>query len=192
MSILMTLGYSGTPKLTGENGSEIKSLSYDDLNPHARYVINKILRNINEQFWDPTRDNVTVFENKMKDLPAGGTYKEFTVLATDASYSQTYNDMAATVVPAPGIPGGAKARKAAKSVKDKGDEAVALGGGDLPAFASGMMRIVYDSANKRYFYTPTHYVGFSDSSVVPAVYYNPFFLVTDIDPNNAKKYGPGF
>ena len=192
MSVLKTLGQSTDPKLHGENGSEIKGISYEVMSPHAKYVINKILRNITEQFWDPTRDNVTAFENKMRDLPADGTYKEFTVLQTSADYTQTYGDMAKTVVPAPGIPGGAKARKAAMGVKEKGDDAVARGGASMPAFASGQERIVYDSAKKRFFFTPTHYQGFTDSSVAPPTYYNPFFLVTNVDPDNALKYGPGF
>lgn len=188
--VLKSMGVSLKPKVTGWNGSEIKGLGYDQLSPHARYVVNKIKRNISEQFWDPGRDNVTVFGNKGKDLPEVGTYKEFTVLATDASYSSTFDQLATTIVPMPGIAGGAKARKAALGDKDRGDVGVAAGYGTLGSFAGGVERIVYDSAGSKFYYTPTHYVGHKDEAA--GVYYNPFFLITDIPADSQTFFGPGF
>ena len=148
--VLKSTGTSMDPKLTGENGSEIEGLDYHSLSPHAKHVVNKIKRDPNEVFWDPSRDNVTTFENKKKDLPAGGTYKEFTVLATSADYTSTYDDLSKTVVPAAGIAGGAKARKAAIGANDKGDLGVSKGYGGQGVFASGTERIVYDSAGKKF------------------------------------------
>lgn len=178
MGILQTLGKASDPRLYGANGSPIKSLEFHAIPPHARYVIAMIRRqgSNKEKFWDPLRDGSTLFENKANDLPAGSTYREYTVLQVTASYSMDYATMST-------LPGGANKKK-----RKSGRDAVDIGTGDWPVFDSGLERIVHDETRlTAFYYTPTHYVGEKDGGT----YYNPFFHVTGITDQHTA-YGPGF
>lgn len=178
MGILQTLGTASNPKLFGANGSPIKSLDFYAIPPHARYVIAMIRRGGKgkERFWNPLRDGSTQFENKGNDLPAGSTYREYTVLQVTASYSMDYNAMST-------LPGSAN-----KGKRKAGREAIDVGAGDWPVFESGVERVVHDETKATvFYYTPTHYTGENDGTA----YYNPFFLVTGITDQHTAA-GPGF
>ena len=178
MSLLKDLGETTDPAITAVNGSTIKTLNYNLLSPHAKYVINKVRRqgSTKEKYWDPTRDGVTNFQNKGGDLPASTNYLEYTVLPISADYSMDYD----TLSTQPG--------RANRSARRKGREAQALGGGDMPVFDSGAERLVSDCTNTGVFYfTPTHYVG----ETIDGIYYNPFFRIVGI-ADQFLRYGPGF
>ena len=176
------IGTASDPPLAGANGSPIQSVDFGDLPLQARYVIMKIKRTgergTTERYWDPGRDGVTQFMNRSNDLPAGATYREYTALSKEATYTMTYADLE-------NLTG-----RENRGLRRIGRDAVAQGAGDMARFDSGALRIVHDETNKRFFYTPCHYTGVIDDD--SSTYYNPFFLVANIGEERHRFHGPAF